>query len=95
LLIIYARRRFESLTQPLESNYLYIFRQDTKRANWLGYVLLFASAVDYFLIIYPPQLTNPEWELQPISRMVDHAWVGLIAVILVFLSFFRWAVLWG
>lgn len=77
--------------------------------NWLGYVLLFASAVDYFLIIYPPQLTNPEWELQTISRMVNHAWVGLIGVILVFLptrtnirrfelsflSLLRWAVLFG
>ncbi|MFW6296794.1 MAG: HpsJ family protein [Halothece sp.] len=53
--------------------------------NWLGYVLLFASAVDYFLIIYPPQLTNPQWELQTMGRMVEHAWVGLIALILIFL----------
>ena len=77
--------------------------------NWLGYVLLFASAVDYFLILYPPQLTNPNWELQTFSRMVDNAWVLLISLILIFLptrthirrfevnflGFLRWMVLLG
>ena len=53
--------------------------------NWLGYVLLFASAVDYFLIIYPPQLTNPQWELQTFGRLVNNAWVALMGLILVFL----------
>lgn len=53
--------------------------------NWLGYILLFASLVDYFLILYPPQLTNPNWELQTFSRMVDHAWILLLSLILIFL----------
>ena len=77
--------------------------------NWLGYVLLFASAIDYFLIIYPPQLTNPEWELQTFGRLVDNGWFLLLSIILVFLptrtnirrfelnflSFLRWVVLLG
>ena len=77
--------------------------------NWLGYVLLFASVVDYALIIYPPQLTDPNWELETFSRMVDHAWILLLSLILIFLptrtnirrleisflSFLRWMVLLG
>lgn len=53
--------------------------------NWLGYVLLFVSAIDYFLIFYPPQLTNPNWELQTFIAMVNNAWFLLLAIVLVFL----------
>lgn len=77
--------------------------------NWLGYVLLFASVVDYFLILYPPQLTDPSWELETFGRMVDNAWVLLLSLILIFLptrtnirrfevnflSFLRWMILLG
>ncbi len=53
--------------------------------NWLGYVILLGSIVNYLWIIYPPQLLNPQWELQTINRLVDHAWFLLIAVVLIFL----------
>ncbi len=62
---------------------------DTQRflviLNWLGYILLFVSAVDYFLILYPPQLTNPNWELQTFISMVNNSWLLLLALILVFI----------
>jgi len=53
--------------------------------NWLGYVILLVSLVNYLWIIYPPQLMNPQWELQTINRLVDNAWFLLIAVVLIFL----------
>ncbi len=75
--------------------------------NWLGYVLLFASFVDYLLIIYPPEWTNSEWQLQTSGEMVNHAWILLIAIMLIylptrsqisplelnFLGLFRWVAL--
>lgn len=78
-------------------------------ANWLGYILLFVSTIDYILILYPPQLTNPAWELQAFTRMVDNAWFLMLALILVFiptrnsirryelnfLSLLRWSMLVG
>ena len=77
--------------------------------NWLGYVLLFASIVDYILIVYPLQLTDPRWELQTFGQMVDNAWILLLSLILIFLptrtnirrfelnflSFLRWMILLG
>jgi len=77
--------------------------------NWLGYVLLFISAIDYILLLYPPQLTNPNWEFQTSQGMVNNAWFGLLAVILIlipnrnrirrfeltFLKFLRWILLLG
>ncbi|MFB6274911.1 MAG: HpsJ family protein [Halothece sp.] len=83
-------------------NYLFIL-------NWLGYVLLFVSAIDYFVLFYPPQLTNPNWEFQTVRGMVSNAWFVLLALILIyipnrtqirrfelaFLKFLRWIVLVG
>lgn len=77
--------------------------------NWLGYILLFASAIDYLLILYPPQLRNTQWELQTATSLVNNAWILLIAIILIFLptrtsirrfevqflSLLRWMVLLG
>lgn len=77
--------------------------------NWLGYILLIASLVDYVLILFPPQLTNPEWELQAFTRMVNNAWFLLLSLILIFipnrtrmrrfelnfLSLLRWILLLG
>jgi hypothetical protein len=75
--------------------------------NWLGYVLLLASALDYLIILYPPQLTNPNWELQAFRDMVNNAWIMLLSLVLIylpnrdymrkfelkFLNLFRWGIL--
>lgn len=89
------------------------YQSDTQRflviLNWLGYVLLIVSAVDYFLILYPPQLTNPNWELQTFINMVNNSWLLLLALILIyipnrtqvrrfeliFLRLLRWSLLLG
>ncbi|PSO49742.1 MAG: hypothetical protein BRC33_05695 [Cyanobacteria bacterium SW_9_44_58] len=77
--------------------------------NWLGYVLLFVSAIDYFVLLYPPQLTNPNWEFQTVRGMVNNVWFALLALILIyipnrtqirrfelaFLKFLRWIILVG
>lgn len=87
-----SRNWFPEIKLPLPRNPLanLSFKIDDAQGfflilNWLGYILLFASCVDYFLIFYPPQLTNPNWELQTFSRMVDNAWILLISLILIFL----------
>ncbi|WP_353932502.1 HpsJ family protein [Okeanomitos corallinicola TIOX110] len=51
----------------------------------LGYALLIFSVIDYLAILIPPQLTNPSWEFQAISRMVDHVWSILLGLTFIFL----------
>lgn len=77
--------------------------------NWLGYLLFFISAIDYIMLLYPPQLTNPNWEFQTVRGMVSNAWFALLALILIyipnrtqirrfelaFLKFFRWIIILG
>ncbi|MFP4134977.1 MAG: HpsJ family protein [Halothece sp.] len=53
--------------------------------NYLGYILLVVSLIDYLLILYPLQITDAEWELQTFDRMVEHAWLVLLGLILTFL----------
>jgi hypothetical protein len=67
-----------SYSQEEQTNSLFLL-------SWLGYVLLFGSALDYLIILYPLQLTNPSWELQTFTQMVNNAWALLLAVLLIFL----------
>ncbi|AFZ45592.1 hypothetical protein PCC7418_3480 [Halothece sp. PCC 7418] len=79
--------KLPSLSQPFAN--LFFLIEDRQGffilLNWLGYILVLASALDYFLIIYPPKLTNPEWELQAIKSLVSNSWFFLLGLILVFL----------
>lgn len=77
--------------------------------SWLGYVILIVSAIDYFRVLYPLQLTNPSWEFQTFINLVNNTWLLLLALILifipnrsqirrfelVFLRFLRWIILLG
>ncbi|MDR9405339.1 MAG: HpsJ family protein, partial [Halothece sp. Uz-M2-17] len=77
--------------------------------NWLGYIILFVSAIDYFVILYPPQLTNTNWEFQTMNRLVNNAWFLLLGLMLIFIptrarirrfelsfiKFLRWIILLG
>lgn len=67
-----------SYAQEEQTNSLFLL-------SWLGYVLLFGSALDYLIILYPLQLTNPSWELQTFTQMVNNAWALLLAILLIFL----------
>ena len=53
--------------------------------NWLGYILVMISAVDYFFILYPPQLTNTTWEFQAVAQMISNAWFMILGLILIYL----------
>lgn len=53
--------------------------------NWFGYLLLLISTLDYVLILYPPDLLNPNWEMQAFTQMVNQAWLILLALLLIFL----------
>jgi len=77
--------------------------------SWLGYVILIVSAIDYFRVLYPLQLTNPSWEFQTFINLVNNTWLLLLALILIFipnrsqirrfelafLRFLRWIILLG
>ncbi|MEA5581252.1 HpsJ family protein [Nodularia harveyana UHCC-0300] len=51
----------------------------------IGYILLLLSLFDYLAILFPPQLTNPNWEFQTITRLVDHVWSILLGLTFIFL----------
>lgn len=82
-----AKIRVPSLPNPF-ANFAFIIEERQRffiTLNWLGYILIFASALDYFLIFYPPQLTDPRWELQTLTNWVNNSWFFLLGLILVFL----------
>jgi hypothetical protein len=107
----FPKLQVPSIANPFSEVYSYL--NDTRSflviLNWLGYIFLLASVVDYFLILYPPQLTNPRWELQAVTDMVNNAWFLLLSLILIFipnrtrirrlelnfLSLLRWIVLFS
>lgn len=51
----------------------------------IGYTLLLFSLIDYLAIVIPPRLTDPAWEFQTISRMVDQVWSPLLGLTFIFL----------
>ncbi|AFZ48877.1 HpsJ-like protein, cyanoexosortase A-associated [Dactylococcopsis salina] len=54
--------------------------------RYIGYGLLVFSAIDIATILYPPQFTNPSWELQTIGGIVERVPVPLIGFGFVFLG---------
>lgn len=54
--------------------------------RWLGYGLIAFAAVDLLAVLYPPDFTNPQWEIQFIGNLVERAPVPLLGFALVFLS---------
>jgi hypothetical protein len=65
------------ITEAIEKRSFIIFRL-------IGYVLIILSVFDYLAIFFPPQLTNPGWELQVVSLMVDHVWAVILGIAFVF-----------
>jgi hypothetical protein len=80
------------------------FRNFFSRVNWrgmlsdtsdltgllpiIGYGIVIMSFVDFIYVVFPPQLQNPEWELNTISRLTEHCWVFLIGLGLIFTRYF-------
>lgn len=61
-----------------------ITRNSTAIANVIGYVLATYSIVEFVNILYPLQLTNPQWEFQTFGKLVDNIWGLLIGFALIF-----------
>lgn len=52
--------------------------------NLIGYFLVLVSTIDYLNILYPLQLTNPDWEFSVMGQLVEHVLVLLIGLGLIF-----------
>lgn len=62
----------------------HVEQQTYSLLHLLGYGLLVFSLLDYIYIIIPPRFTDPNWELQTIGALVDHAAIPLLGLMLVF-----------
>lgn len=54
--------------------------------RYIGYGLLVFALLDIVVIIYPPQFTDPNWELQVIGQIIERVPVPLIGLAFVFLG---------
>jgi ribosomal protein S8 len=74
----------------------------------VGYVILGLVFCDYLNLLIPPQLFNPNWELETLGKIIETSWILLLGFMLVFfrtqerairqrelklLSFFSWITL--
>jgi hypothetical protein len=66
------------ITDIIEKRSFYLLR-------FVGYTLIILSIFDYAAILLPPQLTNPNWEFQAITQMVDHVWSIFLGLTFTFL----------
>lgn len=52
--------------------------------NLVGYALLLSSAIDYTVIFFEPQFTDPAWELRAFGAAITNIWAVFIALGFVF-----------
>jgi hypothetical protein len=52
--------------------------------NFIGYIILVLTFLDYAVIFIPPQLFNPTWEFQTIGQSVEHSWAILLGLMFIF-----------
>lgn len=52
--------------------------------NLLGYGLLILGLINYGETVIPPKLTDPAWEFQTISRLVDQSAITLLGFVFAF-----------
>jgi hypothetical protein len=50
----------------------------------VGYVILGLIFCDYLNLLIPPQLFNPNWEIETIGRIIETSWILLLGFMLVF-----------
>ena len=50
----------------------------------VGYVILGLMFFDYVHLLVPPQLLNPNWELETIGRIIESIWILLLGLMLIF-----------
>lgn len=54
------------------------------RLRWVGYGLLIFALVDTIQLFYPPDFTNPVWELQTMGAIVERLPLSLLGLVMVF-----------
>ncbi len=54
----------------------------------IGYGIMIMSFIDFIYVVIPPQIQNPEWELNAISLLTEHSWVFLIGLGFIFTRYF-------
>lgn len=54
------------------------------RLRWVGYGLLLLAFVDTLQVLYPPDLTNPVWELQTMGAIVERLPIAFLGLVMVF-----------
>ena len=79
-----ANKLDKSLKSPLEITES-IEKRSFELFRFIGYALLILSLFDYIAIIFPPRLTDPNWEFQASGLIVDHVWALLLGLSFVFL----------
>jgi hypothetical protein len=66
------------ITDSIATKSFYLLR-------FIGYVILVFSVIDYAGIFIPPRLTDPTWEFQAITQMVEQVWSPLLGLTFIFL----------
>lgn len=66
------------------SKFSFILLRSNNLWHCIGYGLLLFSLLDTIALFIPPQLMNPEWELQTIGSLVERVAVPIIGLGLVF-----------
>lgn len=79
-----ATKTEKTTRKPIEMTN-FIEKRSFSLLRFTGYALLVFSIVDYLVILVPPKLTDPNWEFQAISQMVDHVWSILLGLAFIFL----------
>lgn len=59
------------------------------RFRWLGYGLLGYALLDLVQVLYPPQFTNPAWEVQTLGTLIERVIVPLLGMTFVFFGEFH------
>lgn len=96
------RKAKSILTDELIEHQSYAF------VSLVGYVIVGLIFFDYIHLLIPPQLFNPNWEIETIGRIIETIWILLLGFMLIFfrtqqrsiklgelriLSFLSWATL--
>lgn len=76
-------KKIRKKTKSILTNEL-IEHQSYDIVSLVGYVILGFIFFDYLHLLIPPQLLNPNWELETIGKFIETIWILLLGFMLVF-----------
>jgi hypothetical protein len=84
------RRVFEKLNYPSKSkvntSFVLLLEQIQKIGNTIslaGYIILLLTLIHYLLMLIPPHLFNPAWELNIIGHLIESVWASILGFLLI------------